>query len=116
MGETSFHLIAIYTISKDLTPLFFQHIVLVTNDLVINNSFSTDDLERSIENMNFRNCLSECCIENILPILQKHKLVDTHFYPHLPPETKVPEAASRQSEFNYEQLIPDYIDYIRECT
>ncbi len=91
-----------------------EHIMDIGNSLLKNYEFTTDQIEKSIEDLMRRKILGIQIIEELLEGLKKNKLIHAEYKPDIEPT----EVTWENEELNYEGAsdpwIPETIDYLHD--
>lgn len=94
-----------------------EHVFKVTDSLIKKYSYSTDQIEKSFDELIRRQVLAEHSVNELLPELKSRFLVPEDYVPSVPPvaavEVEDDGGVSMEIESSYEPWVPDYIDYLR---
>lgn len=93
-----------------------QQVVRVAQDMLDNFDFTTDELEKSIEDLVRRPVLAKETLDEILPVLKEHQIVHKSYEPSQTPRTISSRVGDRVFEVEgaTELWVPENIDYLRD--
>jgi len=91
-----------------------DHVISVAQDLKITFGFSSEELEKSFDDLVRRKSLAEASVAQILPRLKAEGILNPHFELSLTPKVIVEQVGDRVYglEGNFEPWVPERIDYL----
>ncbi len=97
-----------------LGRLEMDHVINVGRSMINNYSFTTDELEKSIEDLVRRKILGKNLLEQLLPKLQEKKLIHNYYEPSIPPIEVKWENDELTFEGSSDPWVPERIDYLHD--
>jgi len=97
-----------------LGHLASEHIIDVGTSMLRNYNFTTDELEKCIEDLVRRKIIGIETINTILPQLQKDKLIHNYYEPSIAPVEVSINGGKLSFEGVSEPWIPERIDYLHD--
>jgi hypothetical protein len=93
-----------------------MHVIRVAQDLLTNYGYTTDELERSLDDLIRRRILAHETLERILPGLQENQIITGDFKPSVPPGKVESQVGERifSVEGSTEPWVPEQIDYLHD--
>lgn len=91
-------------------------VVQVAQDLMTNYEFTTDELEKSLDDLIRRQVLGEPALNEILPTLVESQMISSAFKPTLTAKAVANQIEGRvyELEGNFEPWVPERIDYFHD--
>lgn len=96
-----------------------EQVIKVAQDLIMNYEYTSEEIERSFDNLVRRKLLSQGIVAKILPLLQEQRFISTAYVPSVPPVenslSKRPLANSDEpEEHSMDPWVPERIDYLND--
>lgn len=93
-----------------------EQVIRVSQDMVMNYGFTSEELESSFDDLVRRQILGNECVQDVLPSLKEHDFFSPDFHPSIDPKAISHREGGRvySLEGSHEPWIPDHIDYLHE--
>lgn len=93
-----------------------EHVLQVGNDLLLNYSYSVDELQRSFDELIRRQVLGDQAYSILKPLLVQNGLLHSDYTPSIAPIKNMDITAEEQPEVSgiHEPWVPERIDYLHD--
>ncbi|MBT4760827.1 MAG: hypothetical protein HOO06_03935 [Bdellovibrionaceae bacterium] len=94
--------------------LYSEHVIGVARALMDNYEFTSDELEKSFDDLVRRQVLSEETVEGILPELQGKNIIHKEYLPSITPKKVLSRVNGKvyELEGHFEPWVPERIEYL----